>query len=212
MLITFEGIDASGKSTQIRLLAHRLEAEGVDFVLTKEPGGTAMGQKIRQILLDPANRSLTPQAELLLYLADRVQHLEEVIRPALAAGKLVLCDRYHDATLAYQGAGRGLDLAWMDAFAQQQLLRPALTLWFDISPAVSRKRLEQRNRELGQELCRLEAEDISFFTRIRQGYQALANSDPARFHRINGEANVEEVRAQVWDLVHQVPEKLSFLR
>ena len=134
MFITFEGIDGSGKSTQISLLCNELERRGLPFILTRQPGGTEIGAKIRQILLDPENSAMDPKAELLLYLADRVQHLQEVIRPALAEGKLVLCDRYHDATLAYQGAGRGLDLSWMEELSKDLILTPDLTIWMELDP------------------------------------------------------------------------------
>ncbi len=197
MFITFEGIDASGKSTQIQRLAEYLTAQGREFLLTKEPGGSAIGSSLRQILLDPNNHRLAPQAELLLYLADRIQHLQEVIRPALAAGRLVLCDRYHDATLAYQGGGRGLDLAWVKPFAKKEILKPDLTLWFDLDPSLARQRLESRAKEQSEPLCRLEQEDLAFFTRIRQSYQALAQAEPQRFVRIEADQRPELVEAEV---------------
>ncbi len=197
MFITFEGMDASGKTTQIEILCKSLKAKGQDFILTKEPGGTEIGQKIRKILLDPENTKLCAKSELLLYLADRVQHLDEKIKPALESGKLVLCDRYHDATVAYQGGGRGLDLSWLEPLTKDAILKPDLTFFFDISPEVSQARLAKRNEELGMELCRMESEDISFFQRIRTKYKEIAASEPNRVKVIDASKDIQSITAEL---------------
>ncbi|MDX2469773.1 MAG: dTMP kinase [SAR324 cluster bacterium] len=197
MFITFEGMDASGKTTQIDLLCESLRSKGVDFILTKEPGGTEIGQKIRKILLDPENAKLCAKSELLLYLADRIQHLEEKIRPALKTGKLVLCDRYHDATVAYQGGGRGLDLSWIESLVEENILKPDLTFFFDISPEVSQARLTKRNEELGMELCRMESEDMAFFERIRVGYKTIAATEPKRVVVIDASKDITTITAEI---------------
>ncbi len=139
--ITFEGIEGSGKSTQIALLANYLSARGIRHVLTREPGGTSIGDQVRKILLDPANRSLDPTAELLLYAASRAQHLREIILPALANGMIVLCDRFSDATLAYQGYGRRLDIEMIRSLDRIVTtgMRPDLTILFDIEAAMGHR-------------------------------------------------------------------------
>ena len=149
--ITFEGIEGSGKSTQISLLANYLTARGIRHVLTREPGGTVIGDQIRKILLDPANRLLDPTAELLLYGASRAQHLREIILPALASGMIVLCDRFSDATLAYQGYGRGLDIELIRSLDRIVTagMRPDLTVLFDIEAIRGITRARGRNDSLG---------------------------------------------------------------
>ena len=205
MLITFEGIDGCGKTTQINLLAQALRAWGFDPLLTKQPGGTEIGLKIRALLLDPNHKALCSQAELLLYMADRFQHLEEVIHPALKSGKLVLCDRYHDATLAYQGGGRGLNLDWLKPL-EALLATPALTFLFQISPEKARDRINRRAQEQGGEPCRLEGEEKSFFTRVAQAYQDLSARFPERFCVIDAERPPEVVQAEV---LQQVLKKIE---
>jgi len=203
MFITFEGIDACGKSTQIQLMAEALKAQGRDFISTKEPGGTEIGQPIRQILLDPEHENFSPQAELLLYLADRAQHLHTKIQPALALGKLVLCDRYHDATIAYQGGGRQLDLSWLKPFEKTFILKPDLTFWFDLDPELAQVRLHKRSQEEGEGLCRLEREEVEFFTRIREGYAQIAREEPDRVVTIDAAGSVEAIHVQVMETVNQ---------
>jgi len=205
MLITFEGIDGCGKTTQINLLAQALQAWGFDPILTKQPGGTEIGAKIRALLLDPSHKALCPQSELLLYMADRFQHLAEVIHPALKSGKLVLCDRYHDATLAYQGGGRGLNLEWLRPL-EAQLATPALTFLFQISPEAARARINRRNEEQGVESCRLEGEEKSFFDRVAQAYQDLSARCPERFWVIDAQRPTEVIHAEV---LQQVLKKIE---
>lgn len=200
MLITFEGIDGSGKTTQMELLAQALKQWGSEVLLTRQPGGTEIGRQIRQILLDTRNRKMRPTTELLLYMADRIQHVEEAIRPALKEGKLVFCDRYHDATLAYQGGGRGLDLNWLKPL-EELLELPALTLFFRIAPQTAQERLNQRNREKGMEPCRLESEKLAFFEATDHAYLRLAERAPERIMVIDANRPVEAIHTEVVELV-----------
>jgi dTMP kinase len=201
MLITFEGIDASGKTTQIGLLEKALRDRNRDVLVTRQPGGTVIGSEIRRILLDPKYGRMVPETEVLLYMADRIQHLQEVVLPALQQGSVVLCDRYHDATLAYQGDGRQLDLSWLTPLTEKQLITPALTFWFDISVAESISRLKARNAAYAVENCRLESENEGFFDRVRRGYQALQQKEPDRFVRIDGEQPIEHIHRVVVEIV-----------
>lgn len=202
LFITFEGIDASGKTTQLELLKQELTNKGYNVLVTRQPGGTKIGQQIRQILLNPAHTEMVPQAELLLYMADRVQHIQEVIEPALQAGKIVLCDRYHDATIAYQGGGRGLDLSWIQQLEKETVRTPDLTLWFELSVEESQKRLNSRNQATGEENCRIEREKQEFFIKVNQGYREIQQSDPDRFLHIDAEQTIEKIQTQVTAIVH----------
>ncbi len=205
--ITFEGIEGSGKSTQIALLANHLTSKGFHFVLTREPGGTPIGDQIRKILLDPANVNLDPTAELLLYAASRAQHLREVISPALEAGVTVLCDRFSDATLAYQGYGRGLDIETIRLLDTMVTagMRPDLTILFDIEAAAGIARARGRNCLQGlDEEARFENEAMAFHHRVRQGYQALAAREKDRFLTIDASGSAESVHEQVRIIVERV--------
>jgi dTMP kinase len=204
--ITFEGIEGSGKSTQIALLASYLTAKGIRTVLTREPGGTLIGDQVRKILLDPANRSLDPTAELLLYAASRAQHLHEIILPALAGGMTVLCDRFSDATLAYQGYGRGLDIELIRSLDQivTRAMRPDLTILFDIESATGIARARGRNNNLGLEAeARFENEELIFHDRVRHGYLTLVAQDPARIRVVDASADAEAVQEQVRNIVEE---------
>ncbi|MCG8338018.1 MAG: dTMP kinase [Proteobacteria bacterium] len=201
MLITFEGIDACGKSTQMELLAERLEKEGLDFIKARQPGGTSIGQAIRKILLDPANTEMIPETEVLLYVADRLQHIQQVIEPALKEQKIVLCDRYHDTAAAYQGAGRQRDLSWLKPIEDKFIRVPDLTLYFDITVETSQNRLEERNKTLNQENCRLEQEDVDFFDRVRLAYKSFAENEPQRFVIVDAEGNIESIQEEVVQIV-----------
>ena len=194
MFITFEGIDGSGKTTQLRRLADRFP----DAVLTKEPGGTPTADRIRAILLD-ASSKLDPLAEVFLFAASRHQHVSEVIKPALDRGQVVLCDRFTDATLAYQGFGRLIDLDRLRALNDWATgsLVPDKTLLFDIDEEVGVRRARGR---LGDEL-RFEAEDLRFYRRVREGYLALAAAEPKRFVVIDGNGSVDEVGARVREVL-----------
>ncbi|HQE93881.1 MAG TPA: dTMP kinase [Anaerolineae bacterium] len=192
LLITLEGPDGSGKTTQARWLAEWLTAQGYPLLATREPGGTRIGEAIRDVLHDCAHVEMAPQAEILLYSASRAQHVAEVIRPALSAGKIVLCDRYFDSTYAYQGYGRGLPLATLrliTEFAVQGLI-PDLTLYLDVSPEVGL----QRRAHSGEALNRLDREALAFHERVRAGYLELAVAEPSRWRIIDAERPPEEVQ------------------
>lgn len=191
--ITFEGPEGCGKTTQARRLAAALEAEGVSVRLTREPGGTPIAEQVREVLLRPENAAMLAQTEALLYLAARAQHTAEVIQPALAAGATVICDRYSDSTLAYQGYGHGLPLAElmrMDAFATGGL-RPDLTVYLDLPVAVGLARKQ------GPEWNRLEGQTLAFHERVRAGYQALIARAPERYLVLDAERPIDELAAAV---------------
>ncbi len=201
--ITLEGIEGSGKSTQIALLAKYLQSLGMPLVLTREPGGTPIGDEVRKILLDPANTTLDPTAELLLYAASRAQHLKEIIMPHLEKG-VVLCDRFADATLAYQGYGRGLDIDLirrLDTIVCTGL-RPDLTILLDIDAATGVERARGRNnsRGLARE-ARFENEAIAFHERVRQGYLTLARAEPDRIRIVEASRPMDAIQAEIRKLV-----------
>jgi dTMP kinase len=198
--ISFEGPDGGGKSTQFRLLVDRLRAEGREVVENFEPGRSGVGQQIRQILLDPAH-NVSPRAELLLYFASRAQAVDERIRPAIARGAIVVSDRFTDSTLAYQGAGRGLDtnaIRQLHAIACQDL-QPHLTLCLDIEP--DRGRARARDRAV---LDRLESEAGDFHQRVRDAYLALAAAEPERIRVIDADRPIQAVAAEVWEKVSAI--------
>ncbi len=199
MFITLEGPEGSGKTTQARLLTNRLRGEGYHVVLTHEPGGTPIGDQVRTVLHDPANTDMTPQAELLLYSASRAQLVAQLIRPALAVGHIVVCDRFYDSTLAYQGYGRGLDLEtlWQVTRLATGGLVPDLTLCLDIRPDQGL----QRRLLGGGEWNRLDQEALEFHRRVRAGYLELAGLEPERWVVINADQAVEQVEQQVWEVV-----------
>jgi dTMP kinase len=208
--ITFEGIEGSGKSTQISRLLHYLMNSGRPATLTREPGGTPIGDQIRKLLLDPANKLLDPTAELLLYAASRAQHLREVIRPALDAGRIVLCDRFSDATLAYQGYGRGLSIATIRELDHIVTagLRPRLTILLDIDAATGVGRARGRNARQGLHgEARFENEEISFHNRVREGYLDLANQESGRIRIIDAARTPEEVHEDIRKIIDEVLEK-----
>ncbi|HEU4593900.1 MAG TPA: dTMP kinase [Pyrinomonadaceae bacterium] len=199
--ITFEGIDGSGKSTQLRMLASELRLRGHEVVTTREPGGTPLGKRVRKLVLD-AEEQVDPLAELLLYAADRAQHVRRLVRPALDSGHFVLSDRYADATVAYQGAGRGFPeelVSEVVALATGGLM-PDLTLIFDLTVEESRRRAEQRSLK-GDKQDRLDAEDAAFHTRVRDAYLRIAASEPERVHVIDAGGSVQETQSQVMKLV-----------
>ncbi len=191
--ISLEGVDGSGKSTQIQTTAAWLKEQGYEVLVTREPGGTATAEKIRNLVLD-ADVPLQPRTELLLYLAARAQHVAEVIKPALAAGRIVLCDRFVDSTLVYQGIVRGLDLRRikeLNEFASEELM-PALTLLLDADPAL----LEERRRERGV-TDRFEQEGLSFQKKLREGFLFLAEKEPERIKKVDALQASEQVQAEI---------------
>lgn len=208
MFITLEGPEGSGKSTQLRLLADLLRERGYRVVTTREPGGTAIGDQIRDTLHDTANTAMSPTTEVLLYSASRAQLVAEVIRPALARGEIVLCDRYADSTMAYQGFGRGLDrdmLAALTGIATGELV-PDLTLLLDIDVSCGLA----RRREKGEEMNRLDLEEVAFHERVRAGYHVLAEAELSRWRIIDANRPVDSVlddvrRAVLERLAHRDP-------
>src|SRR5436309_3966555 len=194
MFITFEGIEGSGKSTQLRRLAERIPGA----VITKEPGGTPLADRIRAILLDSSSQ-LDPIAELFLFAASRRQNVIEIIKPALARGAVVLCDRFTDSTLAYQGFGRLINLdqlRTLNAWATDSLT-PDLTLLFDLPEEIGLTRARSRNAEAVQDEGRFEAEDLRFHRRVREGYLSLAVAEPSRFVVIDASGDADDVYARV---------------
>jgi dTMP kinase len=204
MFITFEGIEGSGKSTQIARLADWLNTEfELSTILTREPGGCEISNKIRAILLDVANSEMNEQAELLLYAAARAQHVAQVIRPALDNGHIVLCDRFSDATLAYQGFGRGLARPLIEEINTLATLgtTPDLTLLLDFDPEIGLNRARQRNAaSTGPDENRFEQEDLNFHRRIRDGYLTLAATED-RFCVIDANGDTDTVAARIQSLV-----------
>jgi dTMP kinase len=205
LFITFEGIDGSGKTTQLSLLLESLRKRGVGTVVAREPGGTEIGESIRQILLHSSTQDLKPLSELLLYYASRHQNLCQNILPALERGQWVLCDRYADASLAYQGYGRGVDLTFIEQLNQAVIGRrwPDLTILIDLDPSAALARARQRNRERAVDEGRFEMESLSFFERVRQGYLTMAQKDPRRFRVVPGELSVADTHQEILRLVSE---------
>jgi dTMP kinase len=199
--ITFEGIDGSGKSTQLRLLANFLKSKGCEPLLTREPGGTPVGIRLRGALLD-AHEEVDPLAELLVFAADRAQHVRRVLRPALAEGRVVISDRYADATSAYQGAGRGFAPELISEIIQlaTEGLTPDLTVLFDLPVEESNARTRRRSHEK-QTGDRLDAEATDFHERVREAYLGLARAEPDRFKVIETNRSVEETQERVREIV-----------
>ena len=199
MFITFEGPEGSGKSTQVRLLAAYLRQRGLAVEVTREPGGTSIGDQIRDVLHDTANTAMSPTAEMLLYSASRAQLIAEVILPALSSGKIILCDRYADSTMAYQGYGRGLDREMLETLTKIATggLVPDLTLLLDLD--VSRGL--SRRRSQGEEMNRLDLEAIAFHERVRAGYLALAAAEPERWVMFAADRPVGEVAVDIKQIV-----------
>lgn len=201
MFITFEGIEGSGKTTQVGPVVDFLRQKDVECVVTREPGGTRIGEKIRAILMDPENNGLFPMAELMLYAADRIQHVQEQIAPALAAGKTVVCDRFHDSTVAYQGFSRKIDIATIDRVHALILdgLAPDLTFLLDLPAAVGLARAWKQinNGQRSGAETRFESENLAFHEAVRAGYLELARREPDRFVIIDATEEADKVTAQI---------------
>jgi dTMP kinase len=205
--ISFEGSEGCGKSTQIEQLARHLRALGYRVRTPREPGGTPIGEEIRHTLKHSKdNAAMTAEAELLLMNASRAQLVREVIRPALAAGEVVLCDRFYDSTTAYQGYGRQLDLQMVQSVIDIAVggTRPDLTLLLTVSPAVGEQRRATRQSTLPFMRDRIEAAGREFFARVEQGFAAIAAAEPQRFRAVDASGSLESVSERIWDLVRPV--------
>jgi dTMP kinase len=204
LFITLEGPEGAGKSTNREYLAERLREHGIEVVLSREPGGTPLAERIRELLLDPSDEKMDSDTELLLVFAARAQHLARVIRPALARGAVVLCDRFTDATYAYQGGGRGLGdgrIAELERFVQGEL-RPQLTLVFDLPVEIGLSRAAARGR-----LDRFEQEGRDFFEAVRQTYLQRASAAPARYRVLDAAQSLEAVQSSIDKLLPEILER-----
>ena len=204
--ITFEGGDGTGKTTQLKALESHLQSKGCSCVSTREPGGTSLGKLIRQVLLEVGKQPIASPTELFLYLADRAQHVQEVILPAIDGGKIVLCDRYTDSTLAYQGYGRGIDLdllRQLNEFANRGV-KPDLTLLLDCPVELGLSRTAQRQSNAGSARGRedrFEREKVEFHEKVRAGFLAMAGAEPERFRIIDASRSVEQVSREIQDVI-----------
>lgn len=196
--ITLEGIEGAGKSTMLNFISEQLQQAGNEVVVTREPGGTRVGEKLREILLDNSNTRLSDDAELLIIFAARAQHLQQVIRPALNAGQYVLCDRFTDASYAYQGGGRNMSTERIRQLEDwvQQGLKPDLTILFDLDVATGLRRAGKRG-----DADRFEQEHVDFFERIRQCYIDRASAEPERFRVIDAASTVDNVKQQILEVL-----------
>jgi dTMP kinase len=201
VFITFEGIDGSGKSTQLRMLASALRLRGLEVVTTREPGGTPFGKRLRTALLDN-QIEVDPLAELLLFASDRAQHVRSLVRPALESDHIVLSDRYADATIAYQGAGRGFSPELIREVVELATggLKPDLTLFFDLSVAAGVARAHRRAGN-GHQADRLDSEDMEFHTRVRNAYLEIAAAEPERVRTIDASGSTDETQGRVMEVV-----------
>ena len=205
MFISFEGIEGSGKTTHAKHTVEFLQDKGHDCVVTREPGGTRIGEKIRAILLDPSSKDMDPLTELLLYTADRAQHIKEYILPLLSDGKMVLCDRYYDATMVYQGFARGLGIGLIEKMHQLlfENLKPDITLLLDLPPEIGLERAWKQinNGNRTSEETRFEEERLSFHKRVREGYLELSRLEPERFRVIDASKKEDEVREKIINIL-----------
>lgn len=195
LFITFEGVDGCGKTTQIKLLQEYFEKQGKTVLLTREPGAKGLGVKLREILLN-YDGEVSPNCESFLFLADRAQHIDTIIKPAVERGEIVLCDRHTDSTVAYQGYGRGVDLDRIHLLNNIATsgMKPDLTFVFDIDVDTSMSRI-------GKEKDRMESAGIEFFKRVREGYLAVAKQEPERVKLLNGTDKIEDIHSQIIDII-----------
>lgn len=198
LFITFEGVDGCGKTTQINLLKEYFEKQGRTVILTREPGAKGLGIKLREILLN-YDGEVSPNCESFLFLADRAQHIDTIIKPAVERGEIVLCDRHTDSTVAYQGYGRGLDLDRINMLNDIATsgMKPDLTFIFDIDTDTSMSRV-------GKEKDRMESAGIEFFKRVREGYLAIAKNEPKRVKLIDGSKTIDDIHNQVIDIIKSI--------
>ncbi len=208
MFITFEGIEGSGKTTQIGYLVEYFKTQGQPCVTTREPGGTDIGNKIRSILLDPASKDMDPITELLLYMADRAQHIQCLIKPSIAAGKTVLCDRYFDATVVYQGYARGMNVDLIKKMHRILFndLKPDVTFLLDLPPQMGLQRAwsQLNSGQRSDDERRFEEEKLDFHQRVRAGYLELAQLEPDRFHVIDGARDEGLVRSNILKIIDSI--------
>ena len=197
LFITFEGVDGCGKTTQIKLLKEYFEKQGKTVLLTREPGAKGLGVKLREILLN-YDGEVSPNCESFLFLADRAQHIDTIIRPAVERGEIVLCDRHTDSTVAYQGYGRGVDLDRINMLNDIATsgMKPDLTFIFDIDIETSMSRV-------GKEKDRMESAGVEFFKRVREGYLNIAKQEPNRVKLLNGSDKIEDIHAQILDIINK---------
>ncbi len=195
LFISLEGIDKSGKTTQSLHLKNFLKEKGYRVIYTAEPGGTSLGEEIKKILLEGSQREMDKITEMCLYLADRAEHIREVIKPALLRGEIVISDRYADATVAYQGYGRGIKVAWIESLNRKIIggVFPELTFLLDIDPELASRR--------GPSTDRMEAENLSFYKRVREGYLKIARSNPERVKIIRAEEKPEEISLRIEKII-----------
>lgn len=200
LFLSFEGVDGAGKSTQLKLLLEYLTEKGIDFVFTREPGGTPLGEQIRELLLDPKNVGMSIITEALLFAASRTEHVNRVIRPALEAGKVVICDRFIDSSLVYQGLAGGLPLSFVQQINEMATgaLKPHRTIVLDIDPHLALQR-----KSSGME-DRIEQKSLQYHQQVREGYQELANAEPRRIKIVDASRSVDEVQRQIRILVDEV--------
>jgi len=200
LFISFEGIDKSGKSTQISLLVDYLKKKKYKVVQTCEPGGTELGKEIEKILLETSTKQISGLGELFLYLADRAEHVKKIIKPALEKDKIVVSDRFADATVAYQGYGRRLNVDWIEKLNRRvtQDILPELTFLLDIDPYLARTRSKKKEKK-----DRIENEEITFHQRVRQGYLEIARLYPERVKIINGQESIEEIHLRIRRMVSE---------
>jgi dTMP kinase len=201
LFITFEGGEGAGKSTLIEEMAQKLAADGYEVLKTREPGGTKLGEHVRQLLLQHSHEKVSVYAELCLFLASRAQHISEVIGPALEARKIVLCDRFNDSSVAYQGAARGLGMEKVAGFCDfiSQGLQPHLTLYLDIDPEIGLNRAKK-----SREQDRIESEALAFHSKIREGYHFILKKNPQRFHLLDAEQPPKQVFSEAMKRIHPI--------
>lgn len=210
--ITFEGLEGAGKSTQAKRLFESLVAHGYPCLLTSEPGGTPIGEAIRAILGNVEFKDMVPLTELYLFSASRAQHVEKVIKPSIEEGKIIICDRFCDATLAYQGFGRGVpeNLIRETNSRASWNVRPDLTFYLDIEPTKGMTRVSQRIQELEIPADRIEKEKIEFFERVREGYLYIAREEPNRVKVLDATMEYDDLAAKIFDIVHGILVRMKF--